>query len=200
MTSSVTWSKRFECFSSFLKYLLCHKLASFCCFPQQFLTLYCIWVIIVPFSKQNQTKSEPEVSIQKADVFAHRMLSCMPSWDFCKMCGRPLQKFFSWSTLHAWFFFSLNFPLHDFFLVFRHPPTSHNFCNGPSLSLSLSQRCVTEREKPELDYIWFRYTNPYPYWITNFSGDWKYSQQTELIRHHHIWRLSQLPYLITLID
>ena len=59
MTSSVTWSKWFECFSSFLEYLFCHKLASFCCFSQQFFTLYCLWVIIIPFSKQNQTKTEP---------------------------------------------------------------------------------------------------------------------------------------------
>ena len=42
MTSSVTRSKRFECFSSFLKYLFCHKLAVFCCFSQQFFTLYCL--------------------------------------------------------------------------------------------------------------------------------------------------------------
>ena len=59
MTSSVTWSKWFECLSSFLEYLFCHKLASFCCFSQQFFTLYCLWVIIIPFSKQNQTKTEP---------------------------------------------------------------------------------------------------------------------------------------------
>ena len=61
MMSSVTWSKRFECFSSFLKHLSFHKLASFWCFSQQFCTLYRLWVIIIPFSKQNQTKTEPEV-------------------------------------------------------------------------------------------------------------------------------------------
>ena len=42
MTLSVTWSKRVECFSSFLKYLFCNKLARFCCFSQQFFTLYCL--------------------------------------------------------------------------------------------------------------------------------------------------------------
>ena len=61
MTSSVMWSKLFERFSLLLKDLFCHKLASFCCFSQQFFTLYCLWVIIIPFSKQNQTKTEPEV-------------------------------------------------------------------------------------------------------------------------------------------
>ena len=49
-------SKRFECLSSFLKYLFGQKLARFCCFSPQFFTLY-----IIPFSKQNQTKTEPEV-------------------------------------------------------------------------------------------------------------------------------------------
>ena len=41
MTSSVRWSKRLECFSPFLKYLFCLKLAGFCCFFQQFFTQYC---------------------------------------------------------------------------------------------------------------------------------------------------------------
>ena len=61
MTSSVTWSERFEYFSSFLKYIFRHKLASFCCFSLQIFTLYYPWVIIIPFSKQKQTKTEPEV-------------------------------------------------------------------------------------------------------------------------------------------
>ena len=42
MIMSVTLSKSFECFSSFLKHLFCHKLASFCCFSQQFFILYCL--------------------------------------------------------------------------------------------------------------------------------------------------------------
>ena len=36
--------------------------------------------------------------------FAHSTLSSMPSWDLCKMCGRPRQECFSWSILHAWIF------------------------------------------------------------------------------------------------
>ena len=60
MTSSVTWSERFEYFSSFLKYIFA-ILASFCCFSLQIFTLYYPWVIIIPFSKQKQTKTEPEV-------------------------------------------------------------------------------------------------------------------------------------------
>ena len=61
MTSSVTWSERFEYVSSFLKYIFRNKSASFCCFPLQIFTLYYPWVIIIPFSKQKQTKTEPEV-------------------------------------------------------------------------------------------------------------------------------------------
>ena len=61
MTSSVMWSERFEYFSSFLKYLFRHKLAIFCCFSLQIFTLYCPWVSIIPFSKQKQMKTEPEV-------------------------------------------------------------------------------------------------------------------------------------------
>ena len=54
----------FLMFNSFLKYLFCHKLASFYCFnrSQRFFTLYCLWVIIIPFLKQNQTKTESEVA------------------------------------------------------------------------------------------------------------------------------------------
>ena len=36
-------------FSSFLKYIFRHKLAVFCYFSQQFFTLYCLWVIVIPF-------------------------------------------------------------------------------------------------------------------------------------------------------
>ena len=43
-----------------LRYLFCYKLACFCCFSQQFFTLYCLGVII-PFSKEKETKTEPEV-------------------------------------------------------------------------------------------------------------------------------------------
>ena len=37
MTSTVTWSKCFDCFSLFLNYLSCHKLASFCKFSQPYI-------------------------------------------------------------------------------------------------------------------------------------------------------------------
>ena len=40
MPSSVTWSERFEYFSSFLKYIFHHKLVSFCGFSLQIFTLY----------------------------------------------------------------------------------------------------------------------------------------------------------------
>ena len=40
MTSSVTWSERFEYLSSFLKYIFRHKFASFCCHSLQILTVY----------------------------------------------------------------------------------------------------------------------------------------------------------------
>ena len=78
-----SWSKRFECFSSFLKYLFRHKLASFCCFSQQFFTLYCLWVII-PFSKQNQTKTEPEVCVNWP-ILKNKIEKETYSWDFCKI-------------------------------------------------------------------------------------------------------------------
>ena len=61
MASSITWSERFEYFSSFLNYIFRNKLASFCFFSLQIFTLYYPWVIIIPFSKQKQTKTEPEV-------------------------------------------------------------------------------------------------------------------------------------------
>ena len=77
-----------------------------------------------------KTKIQQEV-YSKGWCFAHSMLSCLPSWDLCKMCGRPMQKFFSWSTQHAWIFFHLIFPCMNFFFVLRPPP--HNFSNGPSL-------------------------------------------------------------------
>ena len=56
-----------------------------------------------------KTKIQQEV-YSKSWSFAHSMLSCLPSWDLCKMCGRPMQEFFSCSTLHAWIFFHLIFP------------------------------------------------------------------------------------------
>ena len=57
ITSSVTWSECFEYFSSFLKYIFCHKSASCCwCFSLQIFTLYYPWVIIIPFSKQKERK------------------------------------------------------------------------------------------------------------------------------------------------
>ena len=65
MTSSFTWSEGFDDFGSFLKYIFCHKLASFCCFSLQIFTLSYPWVIIVPFSKQKQTKTEPGPSCSK---------------------------------------------------------------------------------------------------------------------------------------
>ena len=55
-------SERFEFFSSFLKYIFRHKLASFCCFSLQIFTLYYPRVIIIPFLKQKQAKTEPEVN------------------------------------------------------------------------------------------------------------------------------------------
>ena len=46
----------------FLKYIFRHKSAGFCCFFfLQIFTLYYPWVIIIPVSKQKQTKTEPEV-------------------------------------------------------------------------------------------------------------------------------------------
>ena len=57
--------------------------------------------------------------------FAHSTFSSMPSWDLCKMCGRPRQEFFSLSILHAWFFLGTSPPP---------PPLPHNFSKGPPLS------------------------------------------------------------------
>ena len=65
MTSSFTWSESFGDFGSFLKYIFCRKLASFCCFSLQIFTLSYPWVIIIPFSKQKQTKTEPGPSCSK---------------------------------------------------------------------------------------------------------------------------------------
>ena len=39
MASSITWSERFEYFSSFLNYIFRHKLASFCFFPTNIYTV-----------------------------------------------------------------------------------------------------------------------------------------------------------------
>ena len=61
MTSSVMWLEPFEYFSLFLKYIFRYESASFCCFSLQIFTLYYPWVIIIPVSKQKQTKAEPEV-------------------------------------------------------------------------------------------------------------------------------------------
>ena len=74
MTSSVTWSQRFECFSSFLKYIFRHKLARFCCYSLQIFAPYYPWVIVIPFSKQKKTKTE-QIKIEKETY----------SWDFCKI-------------------------------------------------------------------------------------------------------------------
>ena len=85
MTSSVMWSKHFECFGSFLKYLFCHKLASFCCFSEQFLTLYCLWAIIIPFSKQNQTKIVKPILVITWAILQVKIGKETYSWDFCKI-------------------------------------------------------------------------------------------------------------------
>ena len=69
--------------------------------------------------------------------FAHSMLSCLPFWDLCKMCGRPMQQFFFPDVLcvHE---FSLNFPLHEFFFVPRPPPT-------PTLPVTFLMVCPKEQ-------------------------------------------------------
>ena len=58
--------------------------------------------------------------------FAHSTFSSMPSWDLCKMCGRPRQEFFSLSILHAWIFLGPSPP--------PPPHLPHNFSKGPPLS------------------------------------------------------------------
>ena len=84
-----------------------------------------------------KTKIQQEV-YSKSWCFAQSMLSCLPSRDLCKLCERPVQEFFSWSTLHAWIFFRLIFLAWCFFFwYFAHSPASHNFSNGPSLNSSL---------------------------------------------------------------
>ena len=40
-----------------------------------------------------KTKIQQE-GYSKGWCFAHSMLSCLPSWDLCEMCGRPMQEFF----------------------------------------------------------------------------------------------------------
>ena len=49
------------------------------------------------------------------------MLSCLPSLDLYKMCERPLQEFFP-GLLCMDEFFSLIFPLHEFFFYTSPPP------------------------------------------------------------------------------
>ena len=96
----------------------------------RYIFLYQVWLFTRPkFSRK---------FIQRADVLHTVCFPALrfPSYDLCKMCGRPMQEFFPRSTLHAWIFFSLNFPLHEFFFVPRPPP--HNFSNGPSLNDSFS--------------------------------------------------------------
>ena len=85
VTSSVMWSKHFECFGSFLKYLFCHKLASFCCFSQRFFTLYCLWAIIIPFSKQNQKKTVKPILVTTWPILQVNIEKETYSWDFCKI-------------------------------------------------------------------------------------------------------------------
>ena len=84
MTSSVTWSERFEYFSSFLKYIFRHKSASFCCFSLQIFTLYYPWVIIIPFSKQKQRKllSQKFKSCVNWPILQIKIEKENYSWDF----------------------------------------------------------------------------------------------------------------------
>ena len=83
----------------------------------------------------DKTKIQQEV-YSKNWCFAHGMLSCLPSWNLCKMYG-PMQEFFP-GLLYVHEFFSLNFPLHEFF--FGTSPAPHNFPNGSSLTLSSTRR------------------------------------------------------------
>ena len=84
MTSSVTWSERFEYFNSFVKYFFCHKLASFCCFSLQIFTLYYPWVIIIPFSKQKHRKllSQKFKSCVNWPILQIKIEKENYSWDF----------------------------------------------------------------------------------------------------------------------
>ena len=86
MTSSVTWSERFQYFSSFVKYIFRHKSASFCCLPLQIFTFYYPWVIIIPFSKQKQTKTELEIkSCVNRPILQIKIEKETYFWDFCKI-------------------------------------------------------------------------------------------------------------------
>ena len=67
----------------------------------RYIFLYQVWLFIRP--KLSRTYSE-------SCCFAHSTLSSMPSWDLCKMCGRPRQECFSWSILHAWIFWGTLLP------------------------------------------------------------------------------------------
>ena len=99
-----------------------------------------------------KTKIQQEV-YSKSWCFAHSMLSCLPSLDLCKMCERPMQEFFP-GLLCMDEFFSLIFPLHEFFFFVLRPPPAppspHKFCNGPSLtrpiSLPANSRLISGRE------------------------------------------------------
>ena len=86
MTSSVTWSERFEYFSLFLKYIFRHRLASFSCFSLQIFTLYYPWVIIILFSKQKQSKlSQKFKSSVNWPILQIKIEKETYSWDFCKI-------------------------------------------------------------------------------------------------------------------
>ena len=69
----------------------------------------------------DRTQIQQEV-YSESWCFAHSMLSCLSSWNLCKMYGRPMQEFFSGLLYAHEFFFHLIFPCMNFFFVLR-PPT-----------------------------------------------------------------------------
>ena len=86
MTSSVTWSERFEYFSSFLKYIFRHKAASFCCFSLQIVTLYYPWVIIIHFQSRSKRKlSQKFKSCVNRPILQIKIEKETYFWDFCKI-------------------------------------------------------------------------------------------------------------------
>ena len=81
-----------------------------------------------------KTKIQQEV-YTKSWCFALSMLSCLPSWDLCKMCGRPMEEFFFLVYSACIIFFHLiTFAwISGFFCTSPACPLPHNFSNGPSL-------------------------------------------------------------------
>ena len=85
MTSSVTWSERFEYFSSFLKYIFRHKLASFCCFFSTNLYNVLFQLLFHFQSRKKRKLSQKFKSCVNWPILQIKIEKETFSWDCCKI-------------------------------------------------------------------------------------------------------------------